>query len=227
MSTETKADAFRERIILNVGGIKYETFRSTLIAYPETYLGTMFADRNRELLRPTNENEYFIDRDGELFRYILQYYRTGKIHFPPSKDNKYSQEEICTEIDFFQLPIFLHTQQIKLTLSQRAQKASAKKVDEFVNALIQYYETYWDEYEKLAPYIKHIRPYCGVGYDILERFNKEIGNFLKKELGAELGWIVEKHYNDVAKMDYYRVNITLAEDFYDTKKILHYSDLLE
>ncbi|CAG8630198.1 14203_t:CDS:1 [Funneliformis mosseae] len=250
MSTEMKTNAFQERIILNVGGIKYETFRSTLIAYPETYLGTMFADRNRELLRPTNDNEYFIDRDGKLFRYILQFYRTGKIQFPPSKDNKYSKEEIYVEIDFFQLPNFLHTQQVNLTLSQRAQNASAKKVDAFVNALIECineamecfeiaipfsihrivpkdYETYWDEYEKLAPFVRYIRPFCNVGYFILERFHKEIGNSLKKELGTDLGWIVEKHNNDVAKMDYYRINITIPEEFYDTKKILQNSNFLE
>ncbi|CAG8454434.1 4262_t:CDS:2 [Acaulospora morrowiae] len=80
-SNEKKAAA-EERIVLNVGGIRYETFRSTLVAYPETLLGTMFAERNKEMLHPTNGNEYFFDRDGYLFRYILQYYRTGKIHWP-------------------------------------------------------------------------------------------------------------------------------------------------
>ncbi|CAG8503462.1 21737_t:CDS:2 [Racocetra persica] len=71
-----------DRIILNVGGVKYETFRSTLTAYPETLLGIMFADRNKEMLHPINGNEFFFDRDGYLFRHILQYYRTGMIHWP-------------------------------------------------------------------------------------------------------------------------------------------------
>ncbi|CAG8787869.1 23713_t:CDS:2, partial [Dentiscutata erythropus] len=35
-----------EKIILNIGGIKYETLRSTLTAQPETLLGTMFRDQN-------------------------------------------------------------------------------------------------------------------------------------------------------------------------------------
>ncbi|CAG8637351.1 7412_t:CDS:2, partial [Ambispora gerdemannii] len=82
-----------ERIVLNVGGIKYETYRSTLTAYPDSLLGTMFAERNKALLHQTNNNEYFIDRNGHAFYYILEFYRTGKIlwrehsHsflFPPS-----------------------------------------------------------------------------------------------------------------------------------------------
>ncbi|RGB31360.1 hypothetical protein C1646_262429 [Rhizophagus diaphanus] len=58
-----------ERIVLNIGGIKYETYRSTLTAYPDTLLGTMFQERNEELLKP-NENEYFFDRNDT---YILRY----------------------------------------------------------------------------------------------------------------------------------------------------------
>ncbi|CAB4489078.1 unnamed protein product [Rhizophagus irregularis] len=48
-------------ITLNVGGIKYETYRSTLTSYPETFLGTMFKERNKDLLIPRgkNKNEYF------------------------------------------------------------------------------------------------------------------------------------------------------------------------
>src|SRR4051794_30789494 len=55
---------------------------STLTAYPDTLLGIMFSERNKEMMHPTNGNEYFFDRDGYLFRYILQYYRTGKVHWP-------------------------------------------------------------------------------------------------------------------------------------------------
>lgn len=42
----------------------------------------MFSERNKEMIHPTNGNEYFFDRDGYLFRYVLQYYRTGKVHWP-------------------------------------------------------------------------------------------------------------------------------------------------
>ena len=62
-----------DRVVLNVGGIKYETYRSTLLKYPKTLLGTMFNSRNQDLLKPENENEYFFDRNGYAFHYILEF----------------------------------------------------------------------------------------------------------------------------------------------------------
>ncbi|CAG8460613.1 1253_t:CDS:2 [Paraglomus occultum] len=95
-----------KRIVLNVGGIKYETTLSTLLAYPDTFLGRMFQARNDELSHPTNNNEYFIDRDGHVFRYVLQYYRTGKIIYPDRYSSSgISKEELLIELDFFQIPI--------------------------------------------------------------------------------------------------------------------------
>ncbi|RIA90695.1 BTB/POZ protein, partial [Glomus cerebriforme] len=120
-----------QTIILNVGGIKYETRRSTLTAYPDTFLGTMFANRNLSLLHPKNENEYFIDRDGNLFRYVMQYYRTGKIYLPyfnssdVSTQSSSSQshfplvslEEIEAELDYFQVPFKKPSNPSKLSFS--------------------------------------------------------------------------------------------------------------
>ncbi|CAG8531717.1 347_t:CDS:2 [Ambispora gerdemannii] len=70
-----------ERVILNVGGIKYETYRNTLTAYPDTLLGTMFQERNQQILHPIDKenNEYFFDRNGRAFHYIMEFYRTGQL----------------------------------------------------------------------------------------------------------------------------------------------------
>ncbi|CAB4401356.1 hypothetical protein RhiirA5_497854 [Rhizophagus irregularis] len=102
-----------ERIILNVGGIKYETYKSTLAAYPNTFLGAMFQERNQQLRHPTNGNEYFFDRNGYAFRYILEFYRNGKLLLPDFKDNdisghgltNVSYKELLQEVDYFQIPI--------------------------------------------------------------------------------------------------------------------------
>ncbi|CAG8438698.1 9725_t:CDS:10 [Diversispora eburnea] len=94
-----------EIIILNVGGVKYETYRSTLTAYPETFLGTMFQERNQELLNSRNGNEYFFDRSGQIFHYVMQFYRTGKICYGDQiGPMPISLKEIETELDFFQIP---------------------------------------------------------------------------------------------------------------------------
>ncbi|CAI2161520.1 1440_t:CDS:2 [Funneliformis geosporum] len=101
-----------ERIILNIGGEKYETYRTTLTRYPETLLGTMFQQRNKVLLDPKKGNEYFFDRNSKAFHYILEYYRTGKLIWPgySLQDNNnnspnISCEELIIECDFFQIPI--------------------------------------------------------------------------------------------------------------------------
>eukprot|EP01121_Diplochlamys_sp_Union-15-3_P012434 TRINITY_DN3719_c0_g1_i2.p1 TRINITY_DN3719_c0_g1~~TRINITY_DN3719_c0_g1_i2.p1 ORF type:complete len:203 (-),score=25.91 TRINITY_DN3719_c0_g1_i2:44-622(-) len=88
-----------DKIILNVGGKIYKTSRSTLLKYPHTLLGVMFAERNTTLSKEEN-GEHFIDRDGEIFRVILNFYRTGNITVPPNL----SREEVITELNYFQIP---------------------------------------------------------------------------------------------------------------------------
>ncbi|CAG8804539.1 31981_t:CDS:2 [Gigaspora margarita] len=259
MSDTTSTAASRERIILNVGGVRYETYRSTLIAYPTTLLGAMFADRNKELLCPVN-GEHFIDRDGQLFRYILQFYRTGKMfwndaHLTSTLSNDItstipiSREELFSEIDYFQLPIPLPISQSEPPLlSQQAQKAAASKLDEFIQSFqrsifeaMQYFETtipftfhrivrenqehYWNEHEKVAPFVKYLRPFAPcVGYELLDRFGTEIGKRLKLKFGDDLDWKLEKHASHVdKKVDYYRLAINIPDEFYDNSKILQYS----
>lgn len=60
-------------ITLNVGGIRYQTTRTTIHKHQETMLSA--------LLRNTSEDtrEIFIDHDGDLFRWILLWYRTGAL----------------------------------------------------------------------------------------------------------------------------------------------------
>ncbi|XP_074498135.1 A-type voltage-gated potassium channel KCND3-like isoform X2 [Sebastes fasciatus] len=67
-----------ELIILNVSGRRFQTWRTTLDRYPDTLLGSSEKDYfyNEEI------KEYFFDRDPEAFRSILNFYRTGKLHYP-------------------------------------------------------------------------------------------------------------------------------------------------
>ncbi|RHZ67059.1 hypothetical protein Glove_303g148 [Diversispora epigaea] len=86
-----------EEIILNVGGTRYKTKRSTLTKYPNTLLGQM-------ILNPSNYNEeYFLDRNGRAFHYILEFYRTGKPLWPDESDGV-TCEEVEREFEHFQIP---------------------------------------------------------------------------------------------------------------------------
>ncbi|KAG9297477.1 hypothetical protein G9A89_020879 [Geosiphon pyriformis] len=105
ISTSSSATRVNDRMILNVGGIRYETKRSTLTAYPDTLLGTMFQERNSQLLHPINDNEYFIDRNGRAFHYILEYYRTGKVVWGGiGSDRRITRRELEEELDYFLIP---------------------------------------------------------------------------------------------------------------------------
>ncbi|XP_076132584.1 A-type voltage-gated potassium channel KCND3 [Alosa pseudoharengus] len=67
-----------ELIVLNVSGRRFQTWRNTLDRYPDTLLGSS----EKEFFFNEESGEYFFDRDPDLFRSILNFYRTGKLHYP-------------------------------------------------------------------------------------------------------------------------------------------------
>uniref|UniRef100_A0A8C4GQ61 Potassium voltage-gated channel subfamily D member 3 n=1 Tax=Dicentrarchus labrax TaxID=13489 RepID=A0A8C4GQ61_DICLA len=67
-----------ELIILNVSGRRFQTWRTTLDRYPDTLLGSS----EKDFFYNEESKEYFFDRDPDAFRSILNFYRTGKLHYP-------------------------------------------------------------------------------------------------------------------------------------------------
>ncbi|XP_075041634.1 A-type voltage-gated potassium channel KCND1 [Mixophyes fleayi] len=67
-----------EILVVNVSGRKFQTWRNTLDRYPDTLLGST----EKEFFFNQETQEYFFDRDPEMFRHILNFYRTGKLHYP-------------------------------------------------------------------------------------------------------------------------------------------------
>jgi hypothetical protein len=79
------------RVILNVGGIRFETYKATLRKIPATRLS-----RLTEALANYDPilNEYFFDRHPGVFAQILNYYRTGKLHYPTNVCGPLFEEEL-------------------------------------------------------------------------------------------------------------------------------------
>ncbi|EFA83292.1 hypothetical protein PPL_04082 [Heterostelium album PN500] len=92
-----------DRVVLNVGGRRFETYKSTFSVYPTSLLGVMFSERNRHLLCPDENGEFFFDRSSSLFESILDFYRTGGESIEPPIG--YNWRQLQKEIDYFQLPI--------------------------------------------------------------------------------------------------------------------------
>ncbi|XP_035012853.1 potassium voltage-gated channel subfamily D member 2 isoform X2 [Hippoglossus stenolepis] len=78
-------------IILNVSGTKFQTWRNTLERYPDTLLGST----ERDFFFHEETNEYFFDRDPDIFRHILNFYRTGKLHYPRQECISAYDEELA------------------------------------------------------------------------------------------------------------------------------------
>ncbi|KAI4890902.1 hypothetical protein NFI96_011120, partial [Prochilodus magdalenae] len=64
---------------------------NTLDRYPDTLLGSS----EKEFFYNEDTQEYFFDRDPEMFRHILNFYRTGKLHYPRQECIQAFDEELA------------------------------------------------------------------------------------------------------------------------------------
>jgi hypothetical protein len=62
------------------GGVKYETTVGTLVSRGDNFFTTLFSHKFATL--KDEEGYYFIDRDGEYFKPLLSYLRTGELRVP-------------------------------------------------------------------------------------------------------------------------------------------------
>ncbi|XP_051916572.1 potassium voltage-gated channel subfamily D member 2-like isoform X2 [Hippocampus zosterae] len=78
-------------LLLNVSGSRFQTWRSTLERYPDTLLGSS----EKDFFFHEESREYFFDRDPDIFRHILNFYRTGKLHYPRQECISAYDEELA------------------------------------------------------------------------------------------------------------------------------------
>jgi hypothetical protein len=84
----------RHKIVqLNVGGKHYEVSRDTLERCKGSMLASLISSNWREGNSDDSE-PIFIDRNGRLFEYVLDYLRTNKVHVPLSVSRSALQEEL-------------------------------------------------------------------------------------------------------------------------------------
>ncbi|KAI5104938.1 potassium channel tetramerization domain containing 12b isoform X1 [Silurus meridionalis] len=93
--------AFPEIIELNVGGQVYITRYSTLTSVPESLLWEMFSKKSAKSLARDTKGRFFVDRDGFLFRYILDYMRDQQLVLP---DHFPERGRLKREAEYFKLP---------------------------------------------------------------------------------------------------------------------------
>ncbi|XP_069736126.1 BTB/POZ domain-containing protein KCTD12 [Phaenicophaeus curvirostris] len=93
--------SFPEIVELNVGGQVYVTRRCTVVSVRDSLLWRMFSQQQPGELPRDSKGRFFLDRDGFLFRYILDYLRDLQLvlpeHFP-------ERSRLQREAEYFQLP---------------------------------------------------------------------------------------------------------------------------
>uniref|UniRef100_A0A3B5R238 Potassium voltage-gated channel subfamily C member 4 n=1 Tax=Xiphophorus maculatus TaxID=8083 RepID=A0A3B5R238_XIPMA len=89
-----------EKIIINVGGTRHETYKSTLRTLPGTRLAWLAEPDSQGCCSESDAelpsvSEFFFDRHPGIFAYVLNYYRTGKLHCPADVCGPLFEEELA------------------------------------------------------------------------------------------------------------------------------------
>lgn len=97
----TNEENYFDIVELNVGGVTYATTLNTLQqADVDSPLATITTSDSSNLFARDSKNRIFIDRDGVLFRYILDYLRNKKLSLP---ENFSERERLRNEADYYRL----------------------------------------------------------------------------------------------------------------------------
>ncbi|XP_070545109.1 BTB/POZ domain-containing protein KCTD1-like [Ptychodera flava] len=105
-----------DMVRLDVGGKVYTTSLTTLTRYPDSMLGAMFSGRFP--VQTGHDGTCLIDRDGKLFRYVLNFLRTSKLNLP---ENFREYDQLMDEAEFYQIV------ELQMAISEwRQQRESAK-----------------------------------------------------------------------------------------------------
>lgn len=104
------------RICINISGLRFETYLSTLERYPNTLLGS---PKTRDLHYDKKSHEFFFHRNREAFDAILFFYQSyGILHRP----NNVSEKAFYQELKYFKIiPLnskYSYCEKAKLFLSE-------------------------------------------------------------------------------------------------------------
>ncbi|XP_051878581.1 potassium voltage-gated channel subfamily V member 1 [Pristis pectinata] len=111
--------------IINVGGSRFTLSHETLLSYPETRLGKLATSEQDSVLDLCDDanfvdNEYFFDRSSQTFKYIIHYYKTGKLHV---------NEELCA-MSFLQEIEYWGIDELNIDICCRERYYRRKEINE-------------------------------------------------------------------------------------------------
>ncbi|CAB3983904.1 BTB POZ domain-containing KCTD16, partial [Paramuricea clavata] len=115
---------------LNVGGQLYTTTLGTLTKDPSSLLTTMFSGSQRT--PKDSRGRYFIDRDGVLFRYVLDFLRNLRLTLP---DGFNELERLLAEAEYFKVSAMKEAL-AKETKSRTSVERAKKKTSGYLSVCV-------------------------------------------------------------------------------------------
>jgi len=94
-SNASRSTSRKDRVIINVGGNRHETYLSTLRVVPDSRLAWIGENASKQAEYDPETNELFFDRHPGVFAHVLNYYRTGKLHCPGDVCGPLFEEELA------------------------------------------------------------------------------------------------------------------------------------
>ena len=110
-----------EKVKVNVGGTHFTTTRATLCSDPQSMLASMFSANSASIDNDNNDDSFFIDRNGRIFGYILDFLRIHELPPTLSDEDLFYLEK---EAQYFRL-VTLH-QTVTQIMAKRKQQSSSK-----------------------------------------------------------------------------------------------------
>ena len=92
-----------EVVALNVGGKVFSTSLTTLRKHPGSVIAQMFTEPIA--VHRDDMGHYFVDRNGDVFEFILDYLRDGYLYLP---DDAVRVLQLKRELAFYGLPVANH-----------------------------------------------------------------------------------------------------------------------
>lgn len=104
-------------VSLNVGGRRFDVAKSTLVQHAHSMLALMFTS-GLEPAHHDDEGRFFIDRDGDMFQYVLNHLRDGtEMQFPSALQEL---QRLQTEARFYGIDA------LESQIAQRISRQEAK-----------------------------------------------------------------------------------------------------
>jgi hypothetical protein len=106
-----------EIITINVGGRHFTTFKSTLLRFSHSLLARMVSGSIP--MRKDRDSRIFLDRDPNLFDFILQYLRSSKIDLTDDQVSQYLAQ-LIQEAEYFMIdPLLDQLRAIRNNLNKK------------------------------------------------------------------------------------------------------------